>query len=138
MMQMAPVPSRTHECRHLKECSSSIHTFQKGSLSRRSYTGGCPWVPSSQLSITEEFLDKHSTIGKEPNEVSMLRMDSPLEGRGRQITEFETSLVYRVSSRSAKATQRNPVSGNKTKQTSKQKEWILPSLPPGGSLLGLL
>jgi hypothetical protein len=39
-------------------------------------------------------------------------------GRGRQISEFEASLVYRVSSRTARATQRNPVSKktNKTKQ----------------------
>jgi hypothetical protein len=35
-----------------------------------------------------------------------------LGGRGRQISEFETSLVYRVSSRTARATQRNPVSKN--------------------------
>jgi hypothetical protein len=33
-----------------------------------------------------------------------------LEGRGRQIPEFEASLVYRVSSRTARAIQRNPVS----------------------------
>jgi hypothetical protein len=41
-----------------------------------------------------------------------------LGGRGRQISEFEASLVYRVSSRTARATQRNPVSikQNKTKQ----------------------
>jgi hypothetical protein len=38
-----------------------------------------------------------------------------LGGRGRQISEFQASLVYRVSSRTARATQRNPVS-NKTKQ----------------------
>jgi hypothetical protein len=38
-----------------------------------------------------------------------------LGGRGRQISEFEASLVYKVSSRTAKATQRNPVS-KKTKQ----------------------
>jgi hypothetical protein len=37
-------------------------------------------------------------------------------GRGRQISEFEASLVYRVSSRTARAIQRNPVSENKTKQ----------------------
>jgi hypothetical protein len=43
-----------------------------------------------------------------------------LGGRGRQISEFEASLVYRVSSRIARATQRNPVS-KKTKQTNKQK-----------------
>jgi hypothetical protein len=30
-------------------------------------------------------------------------------GRGRWISEFEASLVYKVSSRTAKATQRNPV-----------------------------
>jgi hypothetical protein len=37
-----------------------------------------------------------------------------LEGRGRRISE--ASLVYRVSSRTARATQRNPVLKNKTKQ----------------------
>jgi hypothetical protein len=42
-----------------------------------------------------------------------------LGGRGRRISEFEGSLVYRVSSRTARATQRNPVS-KKTKQ-NKQK-----------------
>jgi hypothetical protein len=35
-----------------------------------------------------------------------------LGGRGRQISEFEASLVYRVSSRTARAKQRNPVSKN--------------------------
>jgi hypothetical protein len=39
-----------------------------------------------------------------------------LGGRGRRISEFEASLVYRVSSRTARATQRNPVLKNKTKQ----------------------
>jgi hypothetical protein len=32
-----------------------------------------------------------------------------LGGRGRQISEFEASLIYRMSSRTARATQRNPV-----------------------------
>jgi hypothetical protein len=41
-----------------------------------------------------------------------------LGGRGRQISEFKASLVYRVSSRTARATQRNPVL--KDKQTNKQ------------------
>jgi hypothetical protein len=34
--------------------------------------------------------------------------------------EFETNLVYKVSSRTARATQRNPVSKNKKKQKQKQ------------------
>jgi hypothetical protein len=34
-------------------------------------------------------------------------------GRDRQISEFEASLVYKVSSRTARATQRNPVLKNK-------------------------
>jgi hypothetical protein len=53
-----------------------------------------------------------------------------LGGRGRQISEFEVSLVYKVSSRPARATQRNPVSKqNKTKQNKQTKrpgfsEWV--------------
>jgi hypothetical protein len=44
-----------------------------------------------------------------------------LGGRGRRISEFEASLVYRVSSRTARATQRNPVSKNqKNKKKLKQ------------------
>jgi hypothetical protein len=43
-----------------------------------------------------------------------------LGGRGRQISEFEASLVYKVSSRSARAIQRNPVSKNQ-KQQQQQK-----------------
>jgi hypothetical protein len=41
-----------------------------------------------------------------------------LGGRGRWISEFEASLIYRVSSRTARAIQRNPVS-KKTKQNKK-------------------
>jgi hypothetical protein len=40
-------------------------------------------------------------------------------GRGRRISEFEASLVYKVSSRTARAIQRNPVFKNKNKQTIK-------------------
>jgi hypothetical protein len=40
-----------------------------------------------------------------------------LGGRGRQISEFEASLVYRVSSRTARDTQRNPVSKNQKKKS---------------------
>jgi hypothetical protein len=53
-----------------------------------------------------------------------------LEGRDRDrgISEFEASLVYRVSSRTARATQGNPVlknkNINKNKQTNK-KEYLL-------------
>jgi hypothetical protein len=37
-------------------------------------------------------------------------------GRGRWISEFETSLVYRVSSRTARTIQKNPVSKNQNKK----------------------
>jgi hypothetical protein len=43
-----------------------------------------------------------------------------LGGRGRRISEFEASLVYKVSSRTSRATQRNPVL--KKKKTKKQKK----------------
>jgi hypothetical protein len=45
-----------------------------------------------------------------------------LGGRGRWISEFEASLVYKVSSRTARAIQRNPVSKRNKKQTNKKKE----------------
>ena len=37
------------------------------------------------------------------------------EGRCRQISEFEASLVYKVSSRTARSIQRNPVSKDQNK-----------------------
>jgi hypothetical protein len=43
-----------------------------------------------------------------------------LGGRGWWISEFEVSLVYRMSSRIAKATQRNPVWKNKNKNKNKK------------------
>jgi hypothetical protein len=42
-----------------------------------------------------------------------------LGGRGRRISEFEASLVYRVSSRTVRAAQRNPVSKKKKKKEKK-------------------
>jgi hypothetical protein len=42
-----------------------------------------------------------------------------LGGRGRQISEFEASLVYRVSSRTEKPCLKKP----KNKQTNKKKEF---------------
>jgi hypothetical protein len=40
-----------------------------------------------------------------------------LGGRGRWISEFKASLVYKASSRTARAIQRNPVSKKQTKKT---------------------
>jgi hypothetical protein len=45
-----------------------------------------------------------------------------LGGRGRWISEFEASLVYRVSSRTARGTQRNPVLKNKNKNKPKKQK----------------
>jgi hypothetical protein len=54
------------------------------------------------------------------------------KGRGRQISEFKASLVYRVSFRTVTATQKNPVlnklkTKNKQsiKQTNKQKRGLM-------------
>jgi hypothetical protein len=59
-----------------------------------------------------------------------------LGGRGRPISEFKASLVYKVSSRTARATQRNPVlkktkktTKKPTKQTNKQNPKNTPSPP---------
>jgi hypothetical protein len=45
-----------------------------------------------------------------------------LGGRGRRISEFKASLVYKVSSRTARAIQRNPVSKNKKTKTKTKKK----------------
>jgi hypothetical protein len=44
-----------------------------------------------------------------------------LRGRGRQISEFETSLVYRVSFRTARAIQRNRLKKQNKKKIKKDK-----------------
>ena len=44
-----------------------------------------------------------------------------LGGRDRRISEFEASLIYRVSSRTARATQRQPIS-KKTKGKKKSRD----------------
>jgi hypothetical protein len=49
-----------------------------------------------------------------------------LGGRDRRISEFEASLDYRVSSRTARATQRNPLSKEqkqKQKQNNKKRKY---------------
>jgi hypothetical protein len=45
-----------------------------------------------------------------------------LGGRGRRISEFKASLVYRVSSRATMTIQRDSVSKNKKKKKKKKKQ----------------
>jgi hypothetical protein len=62
-----------------------------------------------------------------------------LGGRGRQISEFEDILVYRVSSTTARATQRNPVSKKtKTKTKTKNPKTIVISMSHSGKTLVIL
>jgi hypothetical protein len=49
-------------------------------------------------------------------------------GRGREISEFKASLGYKVSSSTARATQRNPVSKTKQNKTKQTKRLSLPEL----------
>jgi hypothetical protein len=45
-----------------------------------------------------------------------------LGGRGRQISEFEASLVYKVSSRTARAIQKNPVSRERERERERERK----------------
>jgi hypothetical protein len=47
-----------------------------------------------------------------------------LGGRGRRISEFEATLVYRMSSRTDRATQRNPVLEKKNKTENNKNKRI--------------
>jgi hypothetical protein len=49
-----------------------------------------------------------------------------LERQRQRISEFEASLVYKVSSRTTRAIQRNPVLENKNKKQNKAKknQWL--------------
>jgi hypothetical protein len=51
-----------------------------------------------------------------------------LGGRGRQVSEFEASLVYRVSSRTARAIQRNPVLNNPPKPPNEKASTYLDAM----------
>jgi hypothetical protein len=52
-----------------------------------------------------------------------------LRGRGRQISEFEASLIYKVSSRTARAIQRNPDSKNQKKKKKKRERYTWSHMP---------
>jgi hypothetical protein len=47
-----------------------------------------------------------------------------LGSRGSQISEFNTSLVYRASSKTVSATQENPVSKNKNKDKKERERKV--------------
>jgi hypothetical protein len=49
-------------------------------------------------------------------------------GKGRSISEFKVSLVFRLSSSTARATQRNPVSKNKIKKQKKEEKYYTSNL----------
>jgi hypothetical protein len=48
-----------------------------------------------------------------------------LGGRGRQISEFKTSLVYRVSSKTVRAIQKNPVLEEKEEEEEEEKNTVV-------------
>jgi hypothetical protein len=72
----------------------------------------------TQIEVNASIVVDGQTFGEMTLE-AVWRKWHHLGGRGRRISEFEASLVYRVSSRIARAIQRNPVLKNK--QTKKKK-----------------
>ena len=59
-----------------------------------------------------------------------------MSGRGKQISEFETSLVYKVSARTARAIQTNPVSKNQPKTNKQKKNCTALAFKARGYLIG--
>jgi hypothetical protein len=65
---------------------------------------------------SKNLLMAHTSLSKTiygPGVVAHAFYSQHLGGRGRRISEFKASLVYKVSSRTARDTQRNPVSKGK-------------------------
>jgi hypothetical protein len=65
-----------------------------------------------------QYIHSHNVLKsafKKPGSGGVHLKSQHMGSRGRQISEFEASLVYRVSSRTARATYRNPVLKIKTK-----------------------
>ena len=73
---------------------------------------------SCSLSLARGICGPSLTYDSEPSSGGARLLSQHLGGRGWQISEFEDSLVCRVSSRIARATQRNPVSKNQKNQTN--------------------
>jgi hypothetical protein len=67
----------------------------------------------------------HQNLSAEPGVVAHAFNPSTREAEAGGFLEFEASLAYRVSSRTARAIQRNPVLKNKTKQNkTKWQCWV--------------
>jgi hypothetical protein len=87
------------------------------------------WV-GGQLGLKSEFQDSQGYTEKpclektkQPGGVAHAFTLIPALRRQRQaISEFKASLVYRMSSRTARAIQRNPVSKNQKKKKRKKKK----------------
>jgi hypothetical protein len=85
-------------------------------------------TPSSVLSSAfklDASLDLHETSSQKANRYVKKMSEAgwwwrmpmiPALGRQRQISEFEASLVYKVSAKTARGTQRNPVSEREKKK----------------------
>jgi hypothetical protein len=89
--------------------------------------GGAAWVQGDEV-MSPAGGDSVCKVSRAPRSLAVKKMKGSqavvvhafksqhLGGRGRRVSEFEASLVYRVSSRTARAIQRNPVLKNKAKQ----------------------
>jgi hypothetical protein len=77
------------------------------------------WVLRTELWFTSRMPESWSGVFQEC--LSQGVVAQALGGRGRRISEFKASLVYRVSSRTARATQRSLSNKRKKKKQKKKK-----------------
>ena len=67
-------------------------------------------TPVGGSSDHQSWVKSHKLRTTEPSSGGTRLYSQHSGGRGRRISEFEASLVYKVNSKTARATQRNPVS----------------------------
>jgi hypothetical protein len=97
--------------------SKSNKTWQDGSVGKETtdfckmssncHTQKCAIIHTHKVNVKKKFKDKQWWP---------MPLIPALGDKGRQIYEFVASLVYKVSSRTARAIQRNPVSKNQKKK----------------------
>jgi hypothetical protein len=109
-------------CTHTEFCFSPVAmTKEKTHLSKGDFVlAHSLGVPSARSIVSFKWFSFVALLKNFTGRGGTCLWSQHLGGRGRRISEFEASLVYKVSSRTARTIQRNPVSKKNQKKKRKR------------------